>query len=218
MTIAPPTPPTHATPRSGVHQTVVMGDSTTLAVRTRTRWQRLRWPVSVVLVLVVVVGLMSLLQARTSTTPFGPDNAHPNGARALAQILQDQGVDIRFVRSLGAATSAATEDTTLLVVGTSPLWDDDIAALQPDEQLEHDALADARAAHDRERLARVHVQVQPRVHDLGSERLDHGADHGVQPRDDPYVGLAGVEVQDHNWQQVHPYTNQLRQESVLFVR
>ncbi len=136
MTLAPPARPTPPTPRgpttarAGAPDTVVLGDSTTLAIRTRTRWQRLRWPVVVAVVFVVVVGLMSLLQARTSTTPFAPDNANPNGSRALAQILQDQGVDIHYVRSLDGATSAATAGTTLLIVGTGPLWDEDVAALR----------------------------------------------------------------------------------------
>lgn len=114
MTLAPPAP------RPRTEPDVVVGDGTTLAVRTRTRWQRLRWPIAVVLVFLVMVGLSSLLQARTSTTPFAPDNPGENGARALAQILQDQGVDVRYVRSIDTAVALAEEGTTLLV--TPDTW------------------------------------------------------------------------------------------------
>lgn len=117
MTLAPPAP------RPVPEHDVVVGDGTTLATRTRTRWQRLRWPVVVVVVFLVLVGLSSLLQARTSTTPFAPDNPGDVGGRALAQILQDQGVDVRYVRSVDQAVALAEEGTTLLVTPDTWLLD-----------------------------------------------------------------------------------------------
>ena len=42
---------------------------------------------------------------------------------------------------------------------------------QADQHLEHDALADARAADDGERLARVDIEVEPGVDDLWPEGL-----------------------------------------------
>ena len=114
MTLAPPAP------RPLPEPDVVVGDGTTLATRTRTRWQRLRWPIAIVVVFLVLVGVSSLLQARTSTTPFAPDNPGESGARALAQILQDQGVDVRYVCSVDTAVALAEEDTTLLV--TPDTW------------------------------------------------------------------------------------------------
>ncbi len=129
MTLAPPAP------RPVPEADVVVGDGTTLATRTRTRWQRLRWPVVVVVVFLLLVGVSSLLQARTSTTPYAPDNPGDGGARALAQILQDQGVDIRYVRSVDRAVALAAEGTTLLV--TPDTW-----MLEPDDL---DRLADVPA-------------------------------------------------------------------------
>lgn len=114
MTIAPPAQ------RPASEGDVVVGDGTTLAIRSRTRWQRLRWPLAVVLTFLVVVGLSSVLQARTSTTPYAPDSAQPFGARALAQILQDQGVHIEYVRSADRAAALAVAGTTLLV--TPQTW------------------------------------------------------------------------------------------------
>ncbi len=109
MTLAPPAP------RPALDPDAVMGDGTTLAIRSRTRWQRLRWPIVVAVVFLVAVGLSSLLQARTSTTPFAPNNPSAHGARAIAEILRDQGVEIHYVRSAESAVALAAEGTTLLV-------------------------------------------------------------------------------------------------------
>jgi protein-S-isoprenylcysteine O-methyltransferase Ste14 len=106
-----------------------MGDGTTVRSRARTRWQRARWPLTVVVVALVVVLLSSLLTARTSTVPLAPDNPRPEGARALAEILRDQGVRIEHVQSLAQATARADTGTTLLVTTTSPLFDEHIDAL-----------------------------------------------------------------------------------------
>lgn len=113
MTLAPPSP------RSPSPTTAVVGDGTTLRTRTRSRWQRVRWPIAVVVTFLVLVGLSSLLQARTSTVPFAPDNPNPSGARALAQILEDQGVHIEYTRSPAHAVALAEAGTTLLVTPTT---------------------------------------------------------------------------------------------------
>ena len=42
---------------------------------------------------------------------------------------------------------------------------------QADQHLEHDALADARAADDGQRLARANIEIEPVVDDLGPEPL-----------------------------------------------
>lgn len=114
MTLAPPAP------RPEVLTDAVIGDGTTFIGRSRTRWQRMRWPLAVLVTFLVAGGLASVLQARTSTTPFAPDNPNEYGSRALAQILEDQGVDVRYVRSVDEAASLAVEDTTLLV--TPQTW------------------------------------------------------------------------------------------------
>ncbi|MBB6628716.1 DUF4350 domain-containing protein [Nocardioides sp. KIGAM211] len=70
------------------------------------------------LLVVVFVGAGG---ARTST-PLDPDNPDPDGARALARVLEDQGVDVTVVRSAGALEDADTgAGTTVLVTSTEQL-------------------------------------------------------------------------------------------------
>jgi protein-S-isoprenylcysteine O-methyltransferase Ste14 len=126
MTLAPPG---RSAAPSGTDAVPMMGDGTTVRSRTRTRWQRARWPLTVVVVALVVVLLSSLLTARTSTVPLAPDNPGPGGARALAEILRAQGVQIDDTRSVAQAVALADKGTTLLVTTTSPLFDEHIAAL-----------------------------------------------------------------------------------------
>ena len=79
------------------------GDGTTTASRAKARWRRWKWPLTVTAI-VLLVTVVSVL-----ATPGGTgrrlDPASPNraGARAVAEILREQGVDVRrVVRSSGA--------------------------------------------------------------------------------------------------------------------
>lgn len=107
----------------------VVGDGTSAAGRARARLRRARWPLGTVLVVVVVGALTALLPARTSAVPLAPDNPGSGGARALAQILQEQGVRIDYVRTVNQATAQAVAGSTLLVAGTTALWGDQIDTL-----------------------------------------------------------------------------------------
>lgn len=62
------------------------------------------------LVLAFIQGL-----ARPAGPPMGSDNAAPGGARALAQVLAAQGVDVVEVRTLDAAERAARGGATVLL-------------------------------------------------------------------------------------------------------
>lgn len=96
---------------------VVVGDGTTTRDRAGRRWRRLR-PLLVVVGVLLAGGLLAALPApRTSTTPLAPDNVGDNGARALAQILQGQGVEVTYVRTARDAARAASDGGTLLVAG-----------------------------------------------------------------------------------------------------
>lgn len=108
---------------------VVLGDGTTAGARARSRWRRAQFPLVVVAVVVVAAVLGSLLTARVSQVPLAPDNPGPNGGRALAQILQGQGVRIEYVRTVAAATAAAQEGTTLLVATSHTLFEDQVDRL-----------------------------------------------------------------------------------------
>ena len=108
----------------------VRGDGTTTGSRARSRWSRARWPL-VVAVVVLVGGLLaSAIPARTSTVPLAPDNPGTGGARALAEILRDQGVQIEYVRTLGEAASRAGAGTTLLVAGTNAMYREQVLRLR----------------------------------------------------------------------------------------
>lgn len=88
--------------------------------------------VVIVLVIVVVVAGIGLLGITALTGVRGtpgpgvsndPENAQPTGSRALAQILDDHGADLRQVRGLDEFTDAPRPErgTTVVVSSTSSL-------------------------------------------------------------------------------------------------
>lgn len=75
-----------------------------------------RWRFAVLAVVLVLVGTAAVAlvsRGGPSTTAFAPDNAHPAGGRALAQVLAQQGVRVRSVQRLAAL--AAQSGSTVLV-------------------------------------------------------------------------------------------------------
>ncbi|WNB86367.1 DUF4350 domain-containing protein [Cellulomonas sp. ATA003] len=107
----------------------VVGDGTTTGQRARRRWTRWRWPLGVLL-LVILVGLAAALpEPPRSTTALAPDNPQPTGARALAQVLEREGVEIEYVRRSADALAAAGRGGTLLVTGSALLTFDQVEAL-----------------------------------------------------------------------------------------
>ncbi len=65
--------------------------------------------------LVVLVLFMAWTRPPSSGVRYAPDNADPDGARAVAEVLGAQGVDVTHVRSVADAVRAAGPGTTLLV-------------------------------------------------------------------------------------------------------
>ncbi|TGJ97711.1 DUF4350 domain-containing protein, partial [Actinotalea fermentans ATCC 43279 = JCM 9966 = DSM 3133] len=92
-------------------------------------WRAARWPLAVLLLIAVVAGLAALSRPAVSSTPFAPDNAGPNGARALAQVLGDQGVDVEHVTTTADAVSRADAGTTLLVTSDLNLLPEQVDAI-----------------------------------------------------------------------------------------
>ena len=64
----------------------------------------------------VVLGLLGLSAARP-TTALDPEGTGPDGARALAEVLRQQGVDVEVVRSIGALEDAEPDADTTVFVG-----------------------------------------------------------------------------------------------------
>ncbi|WP_240930591.1 DUF4350 domain-containing protein [Isoptericola sp. BMS4] len=93
----------------------VTGDGTTARSRAAGRWRRARWTVLVLSALALTVLVMAVSRPATSTVPYAPDNARPDGARAVAEVLADQGVDVRYVTTVADALGAAGPGSTLLV-------------------------------------------------------------------------------------------------------
>ncbi|NUU15668.1 DUF4350 domain-containing protein, partial [Cellulomonas humilata] len=107
----------------------VVGDGTSTRTRSSRRWRRWRWPLAL-LALVVVAGILSALpEPRTSTLTLAPDNPGDLGARAAAQILGRQGVDVHYVRHIADVESLAVPGSTVLVVGDYLLDADQIDVL-----------------------------------------------------------------------------------------
>ncbi|WP_456847038.1 DUF4350 domain-containing protein [Cellulomonas sp. P5_C6] len=108
---------------------VVVGDGTTTRSRSSRRWRKARWPLGLLGLAVVAAILSALPEPQTSTLTLAPDNPAPAGARAAAQILGRQGVDVRYVRHLADVRALAGPGTTVLVVGDYLLDDDQIDAI-----------------------------------------------------------------------------------------
>ncbi|MCX6398089.1 MAG: DUF4350 domain-containing protein [Propionibacteriales bacterium] len=78
------------------------------------------------LIAAAVVAATALAVAQGSGTkydaPLDPGNAGPSGARALAQVLADQGIDVQIVRDAAAFTDTTVDSrTTVLVTSTQDL-------------------------------------------------------------------------------------------------
>ncbi|HET6937307.1 MAG TPA: DUF4350 domain-containing protein, partial [Nocardioides sp.] len=69
------------------------------------------------LALVAAVGLAIALGVGTqTTTPMDPDNPGPDGARALARVLGDEGVDVQVARGADELESIDVDHRTSVVV------------------------------------------------------------------------------------------------------
>lgn len=112
-----------------VHVGEVLGDGSTGRSRAAGRWRRSR-PWLVVLGIVLLGGLVLTLPAPpTSSTPGAPDNPGGTGARAVARVLERQGVAVEHVTTTAAARAAATGDGTVLVVGDQWLTPEQVDVL-----------------------------------------------------------------------------------------
>jgi hypothetical protein len=67
------------------------------------------------LVAAVVIAIVAGTGNRTAT-PMDPDNAGPDGTRALARVLDDEGVDVRVARDADALEALQVDGETTVVV------------------------------------------------------------------------------------------------------
>lgn len=89
----------------------------TPTLRSRARHARLGIGIGVVIAIVVLISTLVSGVAKTAGAELSPTNASPTGAKALAEVLRQQGVDVRTVGTLSAATRAlAGQGVTLFLV------------------------------------------------------------------------------------------------------
>lgn len=93
--------------------------------------RRAGWPLAIVGLVVVTVLLTLLVSGRGNDVLLDPDGTGPNGARAIAQVIDDHGVPVQVVRSDDELLRANDSDpgATVLVSQTDRLSEADVDAL-----------------------------------------------------------------------------------------
>lgn len=113
---------------SGLNTMPADEDILTPTVRTFFRRSLFWISISTIIVIIAVVGLLFSGAFLAGEEPLGPENAAPDGARALVEVLKDQGVGVTVTTSLGSTEGAIDDpdDTTLVI--------NDIDSILTDEQ------------------------------------------------------------------------------------
>ncbi|MER5494372.1 DUF4350 domain-containing protein [Streptomyces sp. NPDC002490] len=110
-------------------ETTTAGTST--APTPRHLWHRARGPLVALLLLLLTAIVIAALRSGTVHGRLDPRSADPLGSLAISELLADRGVDTRVVTTLDAATAAAADpDTTLLVAAPDLLGPDQQDALR----------------------------------------------------------------------------------------
>lgn len=78
-------------------------------------WRRWRRPLAVVVLLLITAVILGIVQSRASRGYLDPEGVDNPGARALARLLDDQGVEVTPVRRNADAVAAAGPGDTVLV-------------------------------------------------------------------------------------------------------
>ncbi len=90
--------------------------NTTLAPTLLSRVRRSRSVLAAIGLLLLTAVVLTWAARPGSTGQLDPDSAEPTGARALARLLTDQGVQVETVRTAEDAARASATDSTLLVI------------------------------------------------------------------------------------------------------
>jgi hypothetical protein len=111
--------------------------STTSAGASRTLRESARharfWIVlGAILIVVVVVAMIVRGGASSGGTPLAADNPAPQGAKAVAEVLREHGVQVHVAHSLASATAEAAHSTVLLYDPNGYLDDSQLRTLGDD--------------------------------------------------------------------------------------
>lgn len=82
-------------------------------------WRVLRLPLLITAVVVLGVLVLMISTAARTSGPFSPDAAEPTGAKALASLLDDHGVDVIGTEKLQDAAASGADRTLLVAPGGS---------------------------------------------------------------------------------------------------
>lgn len=82
-------------------------------------WRVLRTPLLLTGLIVLGAIIVLIVGAARTSGPFSPDSAKPTGARALATLLEDHGVDVTGTDYLGDAVESGADRTLLIAPGGS---------------------------------------------------------------------------------------------------
>lgn len=95
-------------------------------------WRAARAP-ALILALIVAAGIVvALLRGSSEGGALDPRSAEPNGSRALARLLDDQGVRVELVHTAADARQALAGGGTLLVTNPALLEPDDLERIGAD--------------------------------------------------------------------------------------
>jgi len=93
----------------------VMGDGSTAGATARGRWRRFGWIITLSVATILVLAFLVFTRAPSSTAPLSIANSQPEGARAVAEILRNQGVNVTESSTLSGASTALGKDGTLVI-------------------------------------------------------------------------------------------------------
>lgn len=82
-------------------------------------WRALRTPALIAVVAIIGALALSIAVGARTTGPFSPDSPEPGGARALAALLGDHGVEVRGTHELGEATAPGAGRALMVAPGPS---------------------------------------------------------------------------------------------------
>lgn len=121
---APPAATTVTTSSPATKQAAVRGDGTTTVSRITARLRSWRWPLLGLGAVLLAGAVLVSLTTEQSTVRFAPDNPSANGAMALAEVLEDHGVEVVYTTSVPEAIGASGPGSSLLVANDYGMPDD----------------------------------------------------------------------------------------------
>ena len=151
-----------------------------------------RWRRTGLWALAVVLGVAALAAIAIATTPPGaamdPDDVGPGGGAALVAVLEQNGVDVETVSSIGEVRDALAEgddDTSLVVANTSNLGTGAATTLRQ-ETLGVDRVVVLSPSTDQLRALRADATALP----IGAAvRVESRCDIGTVDEGDSLVGI-----------------------------